>query len=111
MPNAETSKPTIISTFATDVALLLIMLAGILRLRRRGGGWFDLGRLIWKQVSWQCIFVDRGCYPCADVIMHSRGCPLALACNRRRAHSGGTFQNFPFTPPPIALLCRSCSCV
>jgi len=40
---------------ATDVALLLIVLAGMLRLRRRGGGWFDLGRLLWKQVSWQCI--------------------------------------------------------
>jgi hypothetical protein len=55
MPNAEASKPNIISTFATDVALLLIMLAGLFRLRRRSGGWFGLGRLLWKQVSWGCI--------------------------------------------------------
>ena len=31
------------------------MLVGLLRLRRRGGGWFDLGHLLWKQVRWQCI--------------------------------------------------------
>jgi len=26
------------------------MLAGLLRLRRRGGGTFELGRLLWRQV-------------------------------------------------------------
>ena len=43
-------------TFATDIALILIMLVGLLRLRTGGGGWFDLGRLLWKQVSWQRVF-------------------------------------------------------
>jgi len=33
----------------TDVALLLTMFIGLLRLRNRGGGRFDLGRLLWKQ--------------------------------------------------------------
>jgi hypothetical protein len=75
------------------------MLAGLLRLRRRGGGWHDMGCILWKQVSWQCIFVDRGCCPCANVIMHSRGCPLALACNRHRARSSGTFIILFSTPP------------
>jgi hypothetical protein len=34
----------------TDISLLLIMLAGLLRLRKRGGSKFELGRLLWKQV-------------------------------------------------------------
>jgi hypothetical protein len=29
------------------------MLVGLLRLRTAGGGWFELGRLLWKQVSRQ----------------------------------------------------------
>jgi len=39
-----------IAMFATDFILLLIMLVGLLGLRRRGGSSFDLGRLLWKQV-------------------------------------------------------------
>jgi hypothetical protein len=48
--NLETSKPSLISLFITDCLLLLLMLAGLLRLRRRGGGSFALGRLLWRQV-------------------------------------------------------------
>jgi len=33
----------------TDVALLFTMIIGLLRLRKHGGGRFDLGRLLWKQ--------------------------------------------------------------
>jgi len=47
----ESNKPTIIVVFVTDIVLLLTMLVGLLRLRRRGGGTFELGRLLWKQVS------------------------------------------------------------
>jgi hypothetical protein len=48
--NLETTKPSLISLFVTDCLLLLFMLAGLLRLRRRGGGTFELGRLLWRQV-------------------------------------------------------------
>ena len=51
--NAEANKPTVIATLFTDIALILIMLVGLLRLRRHGGGWLDLGHLLWKQVRWQ----------------------------------------------------------
>ena len=51
--NLETSKPSLISLFITDFILLLIMLAGLLRLRRCGLGTFELGRLLWTQVGWQ----------------------------------------------------------
>ena len=51
--NVQSNKSTFISIFATDLALLLIMLVGLLRLRSPGGGWFNLGRLLWKQVGWQ----------------------------------------------------------
>jgi hypothetical protein len=51
--NLETSKPSLIALFTTDALLLLIMLAGLLRLRRHGGDTFELGHLLWKQVGWQ----------------------------------------------------------
>jgi len=49
MPPVASSKPTVISVFATDVLLLLIMLVGLFRMRREGGGWLGLGWLLWKQ--------------------------------------------------------------
>jgi hypothetical protein len=51
--DVETSQPSLIALFATDFLLLLIMLAGLLRLRRSGGDSFELGRLLWKQVEWR----------------------------------------------------------
>lgn len=41
----------------TDLTLIVIILVGLFRLRRRGGGWFDLGRLLWKQVSWRHVLL------------------------------------------------------
>jgi len=53
LPNVESNKLTIITTLAADLALLLIMLVGLFRLRRCDGGWFDLAHLLWKQgVGW-----------------------------------------------------------
>ncbi|KAH9954626.1 hypothetical protein BC827DRAFT_954478 [Russula dissimulans] len=49
--NMESNKYIIVVVFVTDIVLLLIMLVGLFRLRRRGGGTFELGRLLWKQVS------------------------------------------------------------
>jgi hypothetical protein len=49
--NIEICKATLIALLAADVILLFVMLAGLLRLRRRGGGSLDLGRLLWKQVG------------------------------------------------------------
>jgi hypothetical protein len=40
-----------IVTLATDFVLLSIVLAGLLRLRRDGGGRFGLSKLLWKQVG------------------------------------------------------------
>jgi len=50
-PNMESNKLTIIAMFTADTVLALIMLIGLLRLRGHGGGMFNLGRLLWKQVS------------------------------------------------------------
>lgn len=50
--NVESNQPTMIVMLITDVVLLLTMFVGLLRLRRRGGGTFELGRLLWKQVRW-----------------------------------------------------------
>jgi len=48
--NAGGNKFTLISMATTDVILLSIMLVGLLRLRRYGGGTFGLTHLLWKQV-------------------------------------------------------------
>jgi hypothetical protein len=47
--NIQSCKASLIILLASDIALLLVMLAGLLRLRRRGGS-LALGRLLWKQV-------------------------------------------------------------
>jgi len=55
--NIETRAPRYLSInfFVTDIILLFIMLAGLLRLRR-GGSSFYLSRLLWKQgVIWLAI--------------------------------------------------------
>ncbi|KAF8492838.1 hypothetical protein F5888DRAFT_880283 [Russula emetica] len=51
--DTESNKPNIIVTLITDIILSLIMLIGLLRLRRYGVGTFGLGQLLWKQgVIW-----------------------------------------------------------
>jgi hypothetical protein len=40
-----------VSALATDVTLLLIMLAGLLRLRHRDRTFIDLAYTLWKQVG------------------------------------------------------------
>jgi hypothetical protein len=49
--NIDICKIAMISTFVTDTILLLMMLAGLLQLRRRSGGSYELWHLLWKQVG------------------------------------------------------------
>ena len=51
--NIEVCKLAMISGFITDTVLLFIMFGGLLRLRRRGGGSYELWHLLWKQVGHQ----------------------------------------------------------
>ncbi|KAN0141799.1 hypothetical protein V8E53_000261 [Lactarius tabidus] len=46
--NSESSNKNVVGTFITDVVLLLTMLVGLLRLRRRNI-MFGFGQLLWKQ--------------------------------------------------------------
>ncbi|KAH9964976.1 hypothetical protein BC827DRAFT_903817 [Russula dissimulans] len=48
-PQTESNKLAITAMPITDIALLLIMLIGLLRIGLRGGGKFSVGRLLWKQ--------------------------------------------------------------
>ncbi|KAH9974536.1 hypothetical protein BGW80DRAFT_145649 [Lactifluus volemus] len=45
----DMTKLNVFVTLATNVILLLMVLAGLLRLRLGGGGMFDLGSFLWKQ--------------------------------------------------------------
>jgi hypothetical protein len=49
--NIQACKASLIVLLVSDVILLAIMLAGLLRLRNRGGGSLELGSLLWKQVG------------------------------------------------------------
>src|SRR5579863_3741947 len=51
MIHMESIKLSTIVALTTDIGLILIMLLGLLRLRRRGGGIMALGRLLWNQVG------------------------------------------------------------
>jgi len=61
LPDVKSNIVTIISMFIIDIFLLLVMLAGLFRVGRRGTGVFSLGhlgRLLWKQgVIWLSIAV------------------------------------------------------
>ena len=53
----------------TDVILLSIMLAGLLRLRMGGGGSFYLSQLLWKQVGhYRFLLVVMFCLTAFDVL-------------------------------------------
>jgi hypothetical protein len=50
VPNSESGKLNIIVTLVTDVILLLLMLVGLLRIRRYGSSTSCLAHFMWKQV-------------------------------------------------------------
>ena len=53
--NAESGTPSLVAAgvAATDIALLLIMLVGLFRMRRDGGGMFGLAQVLWRQVLYR----------------------------------------------------------
>ena len=51
MARMDSIKLSTIVALATDISLILIMLLGLFRLRRHGGGIMALGRLLWNQVG------------------------------------------------------------
>jgi hypothetical protein len=48
--NTNINLPYVISMLVTDIALLLMMLVGLFRLRYHNDGVFSLARFLWKQV-------------------------------------------------------------
>jgi hypothetical protein len=50
MANLDGAKYAVMGSLFADIALLLIMLIGLLRLRREEGGAFPMGRTLWNQV-------------------------------------------------------------
>ena len=75
--NTESTKLNIIVTLVTDVILLLIMLVGLLRIRRYGCGKFGLGYLMWKQVGFSVALA----LPFVNSLFSPQGCRLALSCH------------------------------
>jgi hypothetical protein len=48
----ETTKLTVVCSLVSDIALLIIMLVGLLRMRLETGRAFGVGSILWKQVRW-----------------------------------------------------------
>ncbi|KAH9969965.1 hypothetical protein BGW80DRAFT_1461593 [Lactifluus volemus] len=64
IPNSDIIKLNAIVSFLTDIILLLMMLAGLLRLRIGGGGMLNLGNFLWKQgIIWISLSIVFGIPP------------------------------------------------
>jgi len=50
LPNIESTELNMIAMAITDIALLLIMLVGLFRLRHSGNDMFGLAQVLWRQV-------------------------------------------------------------
>ncbi|KAH9957071.1 hypothetical protein BGW80DRAFT_231534 [Lactifluus volemus] len=71
VPNSDITKFNVIVTFVSDITLLIVMLAGLLRLRMGGGGMLDLGRFLWKQgIIWISFAVAAGVPPVVFLILN-----------------------------------------
>jgi hypothetical protein len=94
--NMESNVLNLVAMLVTDIALLLIMFAGLIRLRRQGGFKFGLIQLLWRQVrSWSLRAAVLSsepliCFPC-------QGYRLALDCNCSRDPASG--KSYKFLPP------------
>jgi len=78
----------------TDVALLLIMLAGLFRLRKRGGSKFELARLLWKQV--RCSFCLPRRPPSTNLIFTSKGIIYLVAATTAELIPVVRLASFPY---------------
>jgi len=76
--NSESSKLYVVILAVTDIILLLIVLVGLLRLRRDGSGTFGIGRLLWKQgLLWFLLAMVAGVPPAVFIILNLNS-PLNL---------------------------------
>ena len=92
-PNIKSSALKLIATSVTDIALLLVMLVGLFRLRNHDGGMIGMAQLLWRQVRWQFLLARLPLIHCYVSI--SQGCYLAHACYRGRGSTSGKYTNFP----------------
>jgi hypothetical protein len=58
--NIHSIKLNMITTLVTDIALLLIMLIGLLRLGAHEPGVYGMGRFMWRQVRVFALLASRG---------------------------------------------------
>jgi len=100
VPNSESGKLNMIVTVITDVILLLMMLVGLLRIRRYGGGTSSLAHLMWKQVRFSVAMASL-----IDGLSAPQGCRLVLPCRYRRGSTNCRFLwiSFPLLSSHIYL--------
>ncbi|KAF8499719.1 hypothetical protein F5888DRAFT_1802202 [Russula emetica] len=72
--DVEICKISMVSNFVADTILLLIMLAGLLSLRRRGRDSYELWNLLWKQgVIWFVVATVAEFPPAVFMILNLNG--------------------------------------
>ena len=89
--NIVSMKPAVISTFTTDIILLLVMLSGLFRLNFHESGVFGLGHLMWNQVGVSVLLTSRG-VSYSIIRLRSQGSNLALPCHHHLYPTGGTWS-------------------
>ncbi|KAH9984723.1 hypothetical protein BJV77DRAFT_1071892 [Russula vinacea] len=72
------TKYAVLGTLIADIALLLIMLIGLLRMRREGGGAFAMGRTLWKQGLLWLLLATVGETPSAVLLVLNLNSSLNL---------------------------------
>ena len=98
----ERDKVPVTVMVCIDVALVVAMFIGLLRLRGRVGGLFGLVRLLWKQVRWWQFLV-------AVPNVSLQGCYLVPLCHRSRDHYSGKHSEFCCTASLTDILYCRCS--
>jgi len=76
--NSESSKLNLIVLGITDIVLLFILLVGLLRFRKDGGGTFGIGLLLWKQGVWWLFLAAAAEVPPVVLIILNLNPPLNL---------------------------------
>jgi len=55
-PTQHSNKASMIVMLAANLVLFFMMLSGLLRPHHESGGMLDLGRFLWRRVSWLPFF-------------------------------------------------------
>ncbi|KAH9962338.1 hypothetical protein BC827DRAFT_1197694 [Russula dissimulans] len=85
LPVVKKNKLSFVVMLSIDIVLLLLMTTGLLRFRRRGGGRFGLGHLLWKQgVIYLFVVTIAELFPMVFICLDLNGSSFSLTLQQER---------------------------